>query len=262
MSEHEARQAQLARVIRDELGRLGADQGMTLADYDSVARAVLAEQADLRAEVERLRAEHITEFQRLFDADAEIERLRGEVRRLRSRIHEAVDECQRRFAPIQRYYDTNVALQREVIQRHDEAQIAKGEKPGTGISTYGVATTVVFAKERDAALATIERVKALIDPAAQMAQPLYGERYFCEADIRAALDGPQPATSRPAPTDLAAACGAPPAGFGTWINSDRLGEDADPEPDVELHLRSGDVASSILHVASGEQADTGLLAVA
>lgn len=35
--------------------------------------------------------------------------------------------------------------------------------------------------------ATIERVKALIDPAAGMAQPLYDGRYFCEADIRKAL---------------------------------------------------------------------------
>jgi len=37
---------------------------------------------------------------------------------------------------------------------------------------------------------TIERVRALINPAAQMAQPYDDERYFREADIRAALDAP------------------------------------------------------------------------
>jgi hypothetical protein len=39
---HRARQANIAQVIRDEMERIGADQGMTLADYDSIARVVLA----------------------------------------------------------------------------------------------------------------------------------------------------------------------------------------------------------------------------
>ena len=36
----------------------------------------------------------------------------------------------------------------------------------------------------------ITRVLVLIAPETQMAQPLYGDRYFDEADIRAALEGP------------------------------------------------------------------------
>jgi hypothetical protein len=44
--------------------------------------------------------------------------------------------------------------------------------------------------QRARALATIERVKALIAPEAQMAQVLTlgSERYFCESDLRAALE--------------------------------------------------------------------------
>jgi hypothetical protein len=45
------------------------------ARFDSVVQG-------LHAEVERLRAEHIVEFQRILDADADIERLRREVKRL------------------------------------------------------------------------------------------------------------------------------------------------------------------------------------
>jgi hypothetical protein len=46
-------------------------------------------------------------------------------------------------------------------------------------------------KERDAALAVIERVKALIDPAAEMAIVPWGNtRCFDEKNIRAALDVP------------------------------------------------------------------------
>jgi len=43
--------------------------------------------------------------------------------------------------------------------------------------------------ERDAALATIERIKALIDPETAMAAGSIGsDRYFCESDIRAAIE--------------------------------------------------------------------------
>jgi hypothetical protein len=43
--------------------------------------------------------------------------------------------------------------------------------------------------ERDA---TIARVRALLDPDAEMARWFVGYRYFQEADIRRALDGEQP----------------------------------------------------------------------
>jgi len=43
--------------------------------------------------------------------------------------------------------------------------------------------------ERDDALATIERVRALLDPETAMAAGSLGsDRYFCESDIRAALE--------------------------------------------------------------------------
>jgi len=53
--------------------------------------------------------------------------------------------------------------------------------------------------ERDVARAEVDRlnraitrVLVLIAPETQMAQPLYGDRYFDEADIRAALAEPTP----------------------------------------------------------------------
>ena len=45
------RQARYAKVIRDEHQRLGADQGMTLADFTSIARVVIFE-ADAEAALE------------------------------------------------------------------------------------------------------------------------------------------------------------------------------------------------------------------
>jgi hypothetical protein len=45
------RQARYAKVIRDEHIRLGADQGMTLADFASIARVVIFE-ADAEAALE------------------------------------------------------------------------------------------------------------------------------------------------------------------------------------------------------------------
>jgi len=96
-------------------------------------------------------------------AEKERDQLRAEVQRLRLRIHEAVDECQRRYAPMQSDHDRLVALHREVIRRHGEDQVTKGENPICGISTYGVAITAVIAQERDQLRATVERVRALCD---------------------------------------------------------------------------------------------------
>jgi hypothetical protein len=45
------------------------------------------------------------------------------------------------------------------------------------------------ATEIDRLNSAITRVLVLIAPETQMAQPLYGDRYFDEADIRAALEG-------------------------------------------------------------------------
>jgi len=45
------RQARYAKVIRDEMARIGADQGMTLPDFASLARVVIFE-ADAEAALE------------------------------------------------------------------------------------------------------------------------------------------------------------------------------------------------------------------
>jgi len=38
----EDRLARVAQVIRDEMERIGADQGITLADFDAIAKVVIA----------------------------------------------------------------------------------------------------------------------------------------------------------------------------------------------------------------------------
>ena len=61
---------------------------------------------------------------------------------------------------------------------------------GDAIESFVAQTRALVAveAERDAARAALARVYVLIDPATQMAQPLYGSRFFDEADIRAALE--------------------------------------------------------------------------
>jgi len=56
MSTPAVRQARYAKVIRDEMARIGADQGMTLPDFASIARVVIFE-ADAENALEP--AEHI-----------------------------------------------------------------------------------------------------------------------------------------------------------------------------------------------------------
>ena len=51
MSTYEVRHARYAKVIRDEMARIGADQGMTLPDFASIARVVIFE-ADAEAALE------------------------------------------------------------------------------------------------------------------------------------------------------------------------------------------------------------------
>lgn len=51
MSAAAVRQARYAKVIRDEHRRLGADQGMTLPDFASIARVVIFE-ADAESALE------------------------------------------------------------------------------------------------------------------------------------------------------------------------------------------------------------------
>lgn len=85
-------------------------------------------------------------------AAATITQLRAEVERLRARIHEAVDECQRRYGPVESQLAKCRGLMREALRRHDETS---GHPPGTHISGYGQAAAAAILEERDQARADL-----------------------------------------------------------------------------------------------------------
>ena len=88
------------------------------------------------------------EYVALYTALTAAEKLRAEVERLRARIHEAVDKCQRRYGPVESQLAKCRGLMREALRRHDETS---GHPPGTHISGYGQAAAAAILEERDQA---------------------------------------------------------------------------------------------------------------
>ncbi len=131
---------------------------------------------------------------------SDVEALLAEVERLRARVHEAVDECQRRYGPVESQLVKLRNLMRESMQRHNEEMATLGRQPGTYISGYGQATAAVIIAERDEARAEVERLRAahgrLLKAADDIARTVYSGESFALL-IRELIDGdglPQPRT--------------------------------------------------------------------
>ena len=107
-----------------------------------------------------------------------------EVERLRNRIHEAVDECQRRYAPDVR----ELARLRNVREQARRDYDQHGDKSWAYISEIQRAYIADLTDQRDAALAALDRVRALCDDAETSHRPY--SRILDVNDVRAALDGP------------------------------------------------------------------------
>ena len=106
-----------------------------------------------------------------------------EIERLRKRIHEAVDECQRRHAPgvkeLARLLNTRAIARRD----YDE----HGDKSWAYISEIQRAYIADLTDQRDAALAALDRVRALCE---REELRHLGGPYVHADKLRAALDGP------------------------------------------------------------------------
>lgn len=76
--------------------------------------------------------------------------LEGVRDRLRKRVHEAVDECQQRYAKIESDLAKNRALMRQAYALHGEEMKRLGRNPQHGISGYGQATAAVLLRELEA----------------------------------------------------------------------------------------------------------------
>lgn len=70
--------------------------------------------------------------------------------RLRRRVHEAVDECQRRYAKTESNLAKLRALMRRAYELHGEEMKRRGESPQHHISGYGQATAAMFLRELEA----------------------------------------------------------------------------------------------------------------
>jgi hypothetical protein len=96
---------------------------------------------------------------RVLALEAEVADRRAEVERLRARIHEAVDDCQRRYAPYQKRCDRFDAIAKWA--RAEFGQAPWNDQHSWWSLTSAMARTLITSiiEERDAALAQIEALK-------------------------------------------------------------------------------------------------------
>ena len=114
----------------------------------------------------------------------------AEIERLRARIHEAVDECQRRYAPEVK----ELARLRDVRQAARRHYDEHADKPWTYISEIQRAYIADLTEQRDATRVALDRVRALL-PTPRDSGPLrcndnHEISHAAALALSAALDGP------------------------------------------------------------------------
>ena len=92
--------------------------------------------------------------------EAERDRLAAEVKRLRVRVHEAVDECQRRYGPVESQLAKLRGLMYRARDLHNAEMAKTGHQPNTHISGYGQATAAMLIGELDKARAELSTSEA------------------------------------------------------------------------------------------------------
>lgn len=85
--------------------------------------------------------------------------LHAENQRLRHRIHEAVDEANRRHARVESEYARLQAEMREAVNRHRAEMAASGNVTYTHINGYGRLTAAAIIGERDALAKRLAKVE-------------------------------------------------------------------------------------------------------
>ena len=101
----------------------------------------------------------------------EVERLTTllEEERLRwkARVHEAVDECQKRYASVEGNLAKLTALLREVSQRHGDEMEAQGQARWSNISYSNRVTLAAILLERDEALTALDKERRKVEKLTQ-----------------------------------------------------------------------------------------------
>jgi len=100
--------------------------------------------------------------------EREVATLTAERDRLRARIHEAVDECQRRYGPVESQLAKLRGLMREALRRHNDEMATLGNAPNTYISGYGQAAAAAILEERDALTARLAQAERVVEAARKL----------------------------------------------------------------------------------------------